>query len=65
MKIKIIGKYEKSVELSKGGTVRDLLKELNVSENDVLIVRDKKLLIATKELEDGDSIELIDVVSGG
>jgi sulfur carrier protein ThiS len=65
MKLKITGKIEKSIELPKDSKVRDLLAELKISENDVLIVRKKKLLIAAIELKEGDSIELLDVVSGG
>lgn len=65
MKIKIIGKLEKKLELPSGSTVKDLLNKLKISENDVLIARKKKLLIGAIELKDGDEIELMDVVSGG
>lgn len=45
--------------------VRAILRRLNILENTVLVVRGEELLTPDRLLRDGDTIELIPVISGG
>jgi sulfur carrier protein len=46
-------------------TVHQLLKELNLVEGAVLVMRDGELLTRDARLEREDFVELIPVISGG
>ena len=65
MKVKIKGKLEKEMNLKKGSSASSFLEKLKISENDVLIVKKGKLIISGAQLEEGDVVELLDVISGG
>jgi sulfur carrier protein ThiS len=45
--------------------VKDILKEFNLLENTVLVVRDEELLTPDTLLKKNDFIKIISVVSGG
>ena len=47
------------------GVVSALLKELHLSSEEVLIVRNGTLITEDEVLEDTDEIKLLSVVSGG
>lgn len=63
MKIKV--KDKGVVEIKKNGVVLDVLKKLDLDENNILIVRQGELLVGQTKLEPGDELEILDVVSGG
>ena len=65
MKIKIKGTKNQTAKLPAGSCVKDLLSLIKVSEHDVLIVRNGNLIVSTAKLRDGETLELIEVVSGG
>lgn len=46
-------------------TVHDLLKELNLVEGAVLVMRDGELLTRDVRINDGEQVEIIPVISGG
>lgn len=45
--------------------VKDILKELGLNENSVLVAKEDLLLTPDIQLEKGDQIKIISVVSGG
>ncbi len=45
--------------------VRAILRRLNILENTVIVVKDDELLTPDRQVEDGATIELIPVISGG
>jgi len=53
------------VELNSGATVRDAILKLGENPEIYLAKRGSKLVMEIEELDDGDSIELIKIVSGG
>ena len=56
-------KEEKSLDFS--GSAIDLLKQLNLTAQEVLIIRNGTLVTEDEELDSGDNIRLLSVVSGG
>jgi sulfur carrier protein ThiS len=64
----IVVKNRQSGEMKKvqgPKTVHDLLRELNLVEGSVLVMRQGDLLTRDTRLEDGDTVEIIPVISGG
>lgn len=55
----------KSTELNGPKTVRDLLLALNLVEGAVLVTRNGELLTRDARVFDGETIEIIPVISGG
>jgi sulfur carrier protein len=55
----------REVELAGPRRVKDALKELKVVPETVLVIRGDELLTADAILDDGDTIELRPVMSGG
>jgi len=55
----------KVMEFDGPREVKAILRRLNILENTVLVVRDDELLTPDRLLEDGDTIELVPVISGG
>ena len=45
--------------------VKQLLKELNIKENTVIVIRDDELLTEDDRLLPGDKVKIVPVVSGG
>mgnify|MGYP005835424757 CR=1 FL=1 len=55
----------KSTEVNGPKTVRDLLLALNVVEGAVLVTRNGELLTRDERIRDGETVEIIPVISGG
>ncbi len=51
--------------LSFSGKLGKLLEKLSINRETVLVVKNNELITEDATLEDKDSIEIIDVVSGG
>lgn len=64
MKIKF---YDKIIEIDKDfpKNVLELLKKLEISSEEVIVIRDKKVLVEDEKLKEDDEIEIIKVISGG
>ncbi len=45
--------------------VYELLKKLDLSPEEVIVIRDKKVLVENEKLNPEDEIEIIKVISGG
>ena len=55
---------KKKIEFS-GTTVDDLLKQLNVNPETVLVTKNEEVVTEDEKLSDNDSLELLNVISGG
>jgi len=55
----------KTTELRGPKTVRDLLSALNMLEGAVLVTRKGELLTRDTRILDGETVEIIPVISGG
>ena len=72
MKIKVVlerqGK-EIKVDVKEGSSVKDLLEEVNkkekVNPTEVIFVKDDRVVTESEELEEGDEIKFLSVISGG
>jgi sulfur carrier protein ThiS len=60
-----IERQNRLVKTKFSGNVTSLLKYLKVNSEDVLVVRNGKLLTPDSRLSNGDSIRLLSVISGG
>ena len=54
----------KTIEFT-GSTVKEFLKQLNVNEQTVLVVRNSEVITSDITLNDNDSLQLLSVISGG
>lgn len=64
MKIKFSGKvYEINEDFPEN--VYELLKRMELSPEEVIVIKDKKVLIENDKLNSDDEIEIIKVISGG
>ena len=52
-------------EVSEGLKVGEFLDEQGIERQEVLVSRDGTIVSETAELEDGDEIEVFDVIAGG
>jgi sulfur carrier protein ThiS len=52
-------------EVSEGLKVGEFLDEQGIEKQEVLVSRDGTIVSETAELEDGDEIEVFDVIAGG
>lgn len=52
-------------EVSEGVIVADFLEDRGIERQEVLVSRDGKIISETAELEDGDEINVFDVIAGG
>ncbi len=64
MKVKF---NDKLIEINEDfpENVSELLKKLNLSSEEVIVIRDKKVLVEKEKLDKDDNIEIIKVISGG
>lgn len=64
MKIKF---HDRVVEIKENfpRNVLELLKRLELSPEEVIVIRDKKVLLETEKINENDEIEIIKVISGG
>ncbi len=60
-----IERTKEEKELHHTGTVQELLNILDISPEEVLVVRDDELLTEDETICDDDNIRLLSVVSGG
>ena len=58
-------KKEKTVEVDKNITVKDLLKKININPVTVIVSKDNNIITEDEKLNDNDKISLISVISGG
>lgn len=64
MKIKF---HDKVIEIKEDfpEDVKSLLKKLGLSSEEVIVIKNKKVLIEREKLKQDDEIEIIKVISGG
>ena len=66
MKIKlIIGDKEDTMEISADKTVKDLLNSIDIASETVVVKKNDAIVIDEEILEDGDLLEVIQVIYGG
>ncbi len=63
--IRVILHNGKVEEFEGPKQVRQILKELGILENTVLVARGEELLTPDRIVQEGETIELIPVISGG
>ncbi len=56
---------DRVVDVSRGGTVRDILASLDIVPEAVLVIRGGTLLTRDEALSEDDEIEVRPVLSGG
>ena len=66
MRIKlIIGEKEEIIEISGNKTVENLLDIIDIASETVVVKKNDCIVIDEEPVEDGDSIEVIQVIYGG
>ncbi|NOZ59592.1 MAG: MoaD/ThiS family protein [Euryarchaeota archaeon] len=66
MKVKVVlGREERVVEVAEGATVAEVLRALGVNREEVVVRLRDAIVTEEEALRDGDTIELIRVISGG
>lgn len=70
MKIKMVRddleeRRETEFEVAEGLTVAEFLDERGIERQEVLVSRDGKIIAESAVLEDGDEINVFDVIAGG
>ena len=66
MKIKlIIGEKEEFIEISDNNTVKNLLDIIEIASETVVVKKNDCIVIDEELVEDGDLIEIIQVIYGG
>lgn len=58
-------KKEKTVSVEEGTSVADFLNDQGIERQEVLVSRNGTIISGSHELEDGDEIEVFDVIAGG
>ncbi len=56
---------DQTFEFDREMTVRELLKELNLSPESTLVVRDDEVLTEDEKLRKDDEVRVISAISGG
>ena len=56
---------ESSVEVESGITVAEFLDKQGIERQEVLVSREGSIISETAKLEDGDVINVFDVIAGG
>ncbi|MTK64353.1 MAG: MoaD/ThiS family protein [Methanobacterium sp.] len=66
MKINVkVGNNEDTVTISGEKTIKDLLESMEIAAETVVVKKNDYIVIDEELLEDGDSIEVIQVIYGG
>lgn len=66
MKIKlIIGDKEDTMEITSNQTVKDLLNSIDIASETVVVKKNATIVIDEEILEEGDLLEVIQVIYGG
>ncbi len=60
-----IEKENKNVELEFNGSVKNLLKKLDINLETVLIVKNNELITEIDSIKNSDEIKILSVISGG
>lgn len=63
MKVKVLGKGE--ICLEEGSSIENILESFNLHKGMVIVLKDSVPVPIDLPLKDGDSIEIVNVVSGG
>lgn len=63
--VREIGKRRREVWLGSRATIVDLLEQLGYSRETVVVKRNGKIVAEEERTSDGDSIEIIPIVTGG
>ena len=58
-------KKRKSVEMEKDSSISDLLDREGIEKQEVLVSRNGTIISGQHSLEDGDKVEVFDVIAGG
>lgn len=53
------------MSVEEGTSVSDFLKDQGIERQEVLVSRNGTIISGSHELEDGDEIEVFDVIAGG
>jgi len=61
----VLGREERVVEVAEGATVAEVLRALGVNREEVVVRLRDAIVTEEEALRDGDTIELIRVISGG
>lgn len=66
MKINVkVGNNEDTVTVSEEKTIKDLLESMDIAAETVVVKKNDYIVIDEEVLQDGDSIEVIQVIYGG
>jgi len=66
IKVKVLGRgIEKEVEWRKGMKVADILREVGFNTESAIARIDGRVVLEDEKVEDGVTVEVIPVVSGG
>ncbi|CAI1491880.1 Small archaeal modifier protein 2 [Thermococcus nautili] len=66
IKVKVLGRgIEKEVEWRNGMTVADVLREVGFNTESAIARIDGRVVLEDEKVEDGVTVEVIPVVSGG
>jgi thiamine biosynthesis protein ThiS len=58
-------KKEKTVTVDQGTSVSDFLRDQGIERQEVLVSRNGTIISGSHQLEDGDEVEVFDVIAGG
>lgn len=58
-------KKETELDVEEGTSVSEFLKEQGIERQEVLVSRNGTIISGSHRLEDGDEIEVFDVIAGG
>lgn len=61
----ILDKEEKKIEINEGLTIKDLINDLAISSQTVVSKKNYEIVLEDELIEDGDTIEIIQVIYGG
>ena len=56
---------EKTIEIGKNSSVKDLLANMKINPVTVIVSRDNNIITEDEEVNDKDKIRLFSVISGG
>jgi sulfur carrier protein ThiS len=56
---------EKTIELGKNATAKDLLEKLKINPVTVILARKGRIILEDTQLKDKDQVKILSVISGG
>ena len=66
MEIRVkIGDQEDTVVISEDKTIKDILESMEIATETVVVKKNNYIVIDEESIEDGDLIEVIQVIYGG